>query len=213
MVKSQETQVIRTGPACQHCPLAPARRHPQTPPAAFLRRATPRRALPQSANNYLHLYALNVSSEPLWRLPNSADVKRVNIYLSHSFRLDYGPVRVADLAGDAKSLLVALTNGIMQVFSWQGKVGVGPKVPGWSGVGGGRRPGSPTPHIGAARSAGGPAGCGNGGWIPLLACPSTCPCLVLPAKHLLAMQGVNTMAAPCLTGAAAGPVQPVLGRL
>lgn len=39
-----------------------------------------------------------------------------------SIHLDYGPVRIADLGGDARSLLVALTNGTMQVFWWQGKV-------------------------------------------------------------------------------------------
>ncbi len=31
-------------------------------------------------------------------------------------------MRIADLGGDAKSLVVALTNGTLQVFSWQGKV-------------------------------------------------------------------------------------------
>lgn len=39
-----------------------------------------------------------------------------------SLHLDYGPVRLADLGGDAKSLVVALSNGTLQVFSWQGKV-------------------------------------------------------------------------------------------
>ena len=39
-----------------------------------------------------------------------------------SIHLDYGTVRIADLGGDARSLLVALSNGTMQVFSWQGKV-------------------------------------------------------------------------------------------
>lgn len=34
-------------------------------------------------------------------------------------------MRIADLGGDAKSLLVALTNGTMQVFSWQGKARAG----------------------------------------------------------------------------------------
>ncbi|KAL4448516.1 hypothetical protein ABPG75_005735 [Micractinium tetrahymenae] len=72
--------------------------------------------------NHLQLYALNVSSEPLWRLPGGGEVRRVNLYLSHSLHLDYGPVRIADLGGDAKSLLVALSNGTMQVFSWQGKL-------------------------------------------------------------------------------------------
>lgn len=38
------------------------------------------------------------------------------------------PFPPPDLGGDAKSLLVALTNGTMQVFSWQGKVRRGP---GW----------------------------------------------------------------------------------
>lgn len=141
--------------------------------------------------SHLQLYALNVSSEALWRLPDGQDVRRVNLYLSHrrarlpcaaalllprcscrcppcrrppcrcppcrcppcrcvpacaqapvaslagwptrvcttvhpyrcrSIHLDYGPVRIAGLGGDARSLLVALTNGTMQVFSWQGKV-------------------------------------------------------------------------------------------
>ncbi|KAL4420208.1 hypothetical protein ABPG77_011424, partial [Micractinium sp. CCAP 211/92] len=75
-----------------------------------------------TAHNHLQLYTLNVSSEALWRLPGGGDVRRVNLYLSHSLHLDYGPVRIADLGGDAKSLLVALSNGTMQVFSWQGKL-------------------------------------------------------------------------------------------
>lgn len=79
----------------------------------------------QTSHNRLQLYALNVSSEALWRLPDSQEVRRVNVYLSHSIHLDYGAVRVADVGGDAKSLLVALSNGTMQVFSWQGKVRVG----------------------------------------------------------------------------------------
>ncbi len=82
----------------------------------------PAHACAQTAHNHLQLYTLNVSSEALWRLPGGGDVRRVNLYLSHSLHLDYGPVRIADLGGDAKSLLVALSNGTMQVFSWQGKV-------------------------------------------------------------------------------------------
>ena len=39
-----------------------------------------------------------------------------------SIHLNYGLVRIADLGGDAKSLLVGLSNGTLQVFSWQGKV-------------------------------------------------------------------------------------------
>jgi hypothetical protein len=66
-----------------------------------------------------------VSSEALWRLPDSQELRRVNVFLSHSIHLDFGAVRIADLGGDAKSLLVALSNGTMQVFSWQGKVGDG----------------------------------------------------------------------------------------
>ncbi|PRW44970.1 RAB6A-GEF complex partner 1-like isoform A [Chlorella sorokiniana] len=75
-----------------------------------------------TAANHLQLYSLNVSSEAVWRLPNGRDVRRVNVYLSHSIHLDYGTVRIGDLGGDARSLLVALTNGTMQVFSWQGKL-------------------------------------------------------------------------------------------
>ncbi|PSC67405.1 Quino amine beta chain-like RIC1-like guanyl-nucleotide exchange factor [Micractinium conductrix] len=75
-----------------------------------------------TARNHLQLYALNQSSEALWRLPSGGEVRRINLYLSHSLHLDYGTVRIADLGGDAKSLLVALSNGTMQVFSWQGKL-------------------------------------------------------------------------------------------
>lgn len=80
----------------------------------------------QTSRSHLQLYALNVSSEALWRLPDSQELRRVNVFLSHSIHLDFGAVRIADLGGDAKSLLVALSNGTMQVFSWQGKVGDGP---------------------------------------------------------------------------------------
>jgi hypothetical protein len=76
----------------------------------------------QTAHSHLQLYALNVSSEALWRLPDGQELRRVNIYLSQSLHLDYGAVRIADVGGDARSLLVALSNGTMQVFSWQGKV-------------------------------------------------------------------------------------------
>ena len=77
--------------------------------------------VPQTALNHLQLYALNISSEALWRLPDGQEVRRVNVYLSYSIHLDYGAVHISDLGGDAKSLLVALSNGTMQVFSWQGK--------------------------------------------------------------------------------------------
>ena len=83
------------------------------------------RTAPQTTGSHLQLYALNVSSEVLWRLPHGHELKRVNVYLSHSLHLDYGAVASADLGGDAKSLLVALTNGTLQAFSWLGKVRCG----------------------------------------------------------------------------------------
>jgi hypothetical protein len=88
--------------------------------------------VPQTSRSHLQLYALNVSSEALWRLPDGQELRRVNLYLSHSLHMDYGAVTVADLGGDARSLLVVLSNGTMQVFSWQGQVSEAPRR-GWGG--------------------------------------------------------------------------------
>ncbi len=57
----------------------------------------------------------------LWR---SLACSQVSIYLQNSLHLDYGApsVRVVDLTGDAKAVLVVLASGALQVFTWQGQV-------------------------------------------------------------------------------------------
>ena len=172
---------------------APTRHIPRLPP--------PCRCRPQTARNHLQLYALNVSSEALWRLPSGQDVRRINVYLSHSLHLDYGSVSIADLGGDAKSLLVALSNGTMQVFSWQGKVRL---LPSWC--------------RGAAGGAGCCGSCSSGASIRLrgrasvaVGCPEVAAVLWLfmPACRLVNVCLLRFSCLPFDAPAAVRPGQPI----
>lgn len=51
------------------------------------------------------------------------EARRVTVYLQNSLYLDYEGISIVDIGGDAKSLVVALSHGTLQVFSWQGQVG------------------------------------------------------------------------------------------
>ena len=58
----------------------------------------------------------------IWRVPEGRELHEVAIYLRTSVYLDYGNVRVVDVAGDARLVLVVLSNGTLQAFSWHGKL-------------------------------------------------------------------------------------------
>jgi hypothetical protein len=51
------------------------------------------------------------------------EARRITVYLQNSLYLDYEGISIVDIGGDAKSLVVALSHGTLQVFSWQGQVG------------------------------------------------------------------------------------------
>ncbi len=77
----------------------------------------------------LQIYGLHQSKEAVLSTSTllggasvAVDLKRVDIYMQYSIQLKTGDVSAYDLAGDSRCLLIAYSDGSLQLVSWQAKV-------------------------------------------------------------------------------------------
>jgi hypothetical protein len=93
----------------------------------------------QTSSNHLLFYGIHVTKEAIWRCPDGHEPRRVSIYLQNSLHVGFDgegeggtsgdaededgeAALVADIAGDSKTLLVAMSDGTLCSYSWQGSV-------------------------------------------------------------------------------------------
>jgi hypothetical protein len=84
----------------------------------------------QTYNNVLHIYGMHTSKESiivtdatLGSFGGQVDLKRVDIYLQQSQMVANHGANASDFVGDSRALLLGFSDGSMQLFSWQAKVG------------------------------------------------------------------------------------------
>ena len=78
----------------------------------------------QTYNNYLHIYGKHSCKESVLRgagIAGMQDLKHVDIFLQHSIAVQSAAAATC-LVGDSRSILLGLSDGTCQVFSWQSKV-------------------------------------------------------------------------------------------
>ena len=78
----------------------------------------------QTYNNYLHIYGMHSCKESVLQgagIPGMQDLKHVDIFLQHSIVVESAAAATC-LVGDSRSILLGLSDGTCQVFSWQSKV-------------------------------------------------------------------------------------------
>ena len=78
----------------------------------------------QTYNNYLHIYGIHTCKTSVLQgagLAGLQDLKHVDIYLQHSIAVQ-STAAATSLVGDSRSILLGLSDGTCQVFSWQSKV-------------------------------------------------------------------------------------------
>lgn len=78
----------------------------------------------QTYNNYLHIYGMHSCKESVLQgagIAGMQDLKHVDIFLQHSIAVQSAAAATC-LVGDSRSILLGLSDGTCQVFSWQSKV-------------------------------------------------------------------------------------------
>lgn len=78
----------------------------------------------QTYNNYLHIYGMHICKEAILQgagLAGLQDLKHVDIFLQHSIAVQ-SAAAATSIVGDSRSILLGLSDGTCQLFSWQGKV-------------------------------------------------------------------------------------------
>ncbi|KAK9828450.1 hypothetical protein WJX72_000056 [[Myrmecia] bisecta] len=80
-------------------------------------------------NNVLHIYGLHESKESVLQTQTfmsgsrtQLDFKRLNLFLQYSLAVGHDTSTANDIVGDSRSVLVGLSDGTFQLFSWQGKL-------------------------------------------------------------------------------------------
>ncbi|KAL0053131.1 hypothetical protein WJX82_001373 [Trebouxia sp. C0006] len=74
-------------------------------------------------NNYLHIYGMHSCKESVLQgagIAGMQDLKHVDIFLQHSIAVQSAAAATC-LVGDSRSILLGLSDGTCQVFSWQSK--------------------------------------------------------------------------------------------
>ncbi|KAL3150452.1 hypothetical protein ABBQ32_000282 [Trebouxia sp. C0010 RCD-2024] len=74
-------------------------------------------------NNYLHIFGMHTCKEPILQgagMTGMQDLKHVDIFLQHSIDVQ-SAAAATSIVGDSRSILLGLSDGTCQVFSWQGK--------------------------------------------------------------------------------------------
>lgn len=85
----------------------------------------------QTYNDVLHVYGMHISKEAkiptiIGGLHETADLRRVDIFLQQSQTLSSNGASASTFVGDGRSLLFGFSDGSLQLYSWQAKVACSP---------------------------------------------------------------------------------------
>ena len=85
----------------------------------------------QTYNNFLHIYGMHTCKESVLQgagVAGMQDLKHVDIFLQHSIAVQ-STAAATSIVGDSRSILLGLSDGTCQVFSWLSKARFPPLLP------------------------------------------------------------------------------------